>query len=81
MNVNSLTEMMSKCNINNYQESYVFKIINTINDSAQLGINSITYEISTLDNISVQNICNEIKYIFPDIDITFSDKHIYIDWS
>ena len=81
MNIDSLLDLISKINLNTDEDTYFFQTLNTITDSAEVGINSIVYEINTLDNNSIQNICNRFKETFPDIIVTINEKRIYIDWS
>ena len=81
MNINSLLHLISNININTDEDKYFLEILNTINSAAEIGINSIAYELHTINAYSIQIICNKIKNNFPDIDITIYDKRIYIDWS
>jgi hypothetical protein len=81
MNVDSLLDAISKINLNTDEDTYFLEILHTMSDAAEVGINAIVYEIITLDNSSIQNICNRIKDTFPDIVVTINNKRIYIDWS
>jgi hypothetical protein len=83
MNVNNIIEQMSNIGLcdEDSQEYFIKDIINTINEEAQLGYNSLVYEIITLTNKSIQNICTEIKKVFPEITLKIDNKRIYIDWS
>ncbi len=81
MNVDSLLDAISKINLNTDEDTYFLEILHKMSDVAEVGINSIVYEIITLDNNSIQHICNRIKDTFPDISVTINNKRIYIDWS
>ena len=73
--------MLSDIHINTLEDSYLFDILNTINNSAQIGINAMVYEINTINNNSIQYICIKIKENFPEVNLTINNKRIYIDWS
>ncbi len=81
MDVESLLNLISKINLNTDEDTYFLQIINAMSEAAEVAINSLVYEIITLDNNSIQNICNRLKDTFPDINVTVNEKRIYIDWS
>lgn len=81
MNIDSLLDAISKININTDEDTYFLEIIHTMSDAAEVGINAVVYEITTLNNNSIMNIYNRIKYTFPDIDARIDNKRIHIDWS
>ncbi len=83
MNVNTLIDLMSSISLEtiNDEDTYLLNILDAINEAAQVGINVVAYELITLNNNSIKNICNKIKKAFPDIDVTINNKRIYIDWS
>jgi hypothetical protein len=75
-----ITQFDSTCLIVSIQE-YVEIITNAINESGQLGFNSLVYELLILDLKDIQQIRNELLTLFPDMIITIYDKRLVIDWS
>ena len=57
------------------------KIIQQINQVAQLGYNSLVYDFDTNDSDSVLEVCNKIKQEFPEISIQVLETSILFDWS
>jgi hypothetical protein len=60
---------------------YLETIIDSINDTAQLGSNILVYEIITLSDNDIKQLRNELLTLFPDMTITISEKRLIIDWS
>jgi hypothetical protein len=64
-----------------YNNPHTNKIIQQINQVAQLGYNSLVYDFDTNDSDSVLEVCNKIKQEFPEISIQVLETSILFDWS
>ncbi len=75
-----IADLIGRLTLNN-QNPHTNKIIQQINQVAQLGYNSLVYDFNTSDSDDVLDVCNKIKQEFPEISIQVLETSILFDWS
>lgn len=80
MDISDLISQLSGTHLLEIQD-YLLTIIELIKETADAGLNTLLYELYTLDTNTVQKIRNELLTLFPDMEITIREKHLLIDWS
>ena len=73
-----IADLIGRLTLNN-QNPHTNKIIQQINQVAQLGYNSLVYDFDSSDDIL--EVCNNIKLEFPEISIQILETSIIFDWS
>ena len=83
MDITELITRLSNTYVSNESAvaSYTKTIIDSIIQASEEGCNSLVYEIITLSDNDIKQIRAELLTLFPDMDITITDKRLVIDWS
>lgn len=76
-----IADLIGRLSLHTTQNPHTNKIIQQINQVAQLGYNSLVYDFDTNDSDSVLEVCNKIKQEFPEISIQVLETSILFDWS
>lgn len=82
MNLSELTTLFDSLLINSVTDDIIIKkIINSMFEASELGINDLKYYFQNTSNIN--NIIHNLQEYFPDINISHppNTNYIYIDWS
>ncbi len=80
VNTMDIADLIGRLTLNN-QNPHINKIIQQINQVAQIGYNSLVYDFNTSDLDDVLDVCNKIKQEFPEISIQVLETSILFDWS
>ena len=75
-----IAELIGRLSLHN-NNPHTKKIIQQINQVAQLGYNSLVYDFDTSDSEDVLEVCDKIKQEFPEISIQVLETSILFDWS
>lgn len=81
MDISELITQLKTTYINKSNQGYLTRIIESMKEASDVGLNNILYEISTMDDNDLQKIRNELLTLFPDMYINIKEKRILIDWS
>jgi len=81
MDISDLVVKLSNTYINTSIQAYSDRIIESIKAAAEIGQNTIVYELTILNSDDIRQIRYELLTLFPDMYITIQEKRILIDWS
>jgi hypothetical protein len=83
MDISDLTDLLCNTSIDDTSlvEQHVLILVANLNETGQLGLNSMIYATNTLNYDIIIKICNEVKTLFPDITIKLAEGNILLDWS